>query len=134
MIAFAHVAIKHHCTAFMTHPTTTPNIDREQLRKLLGSDASFYPDCLETNFPHVLLRIVARWESPDLANLLEHLLARPAPGRQGFPPEALAEIARIAAIHSARTGTAANADPNAERRKADHALLQEKIRKMRSGL
>lgn len=117
----------------MRRHATTSSIDREQITKLLGSDPALYPDCLEINFPHVLERIVARWESPDLAGFLDHLLAPPASGRQGFPPAALDEIARIAAIHNARRD-AAKADLDAGRRKADHALLQEKVRKMRSGL
>lgn len=53
------------------------------------------PVVLEQRFPHVLQRIAALWDNPQLEGFLHGLLGPLRPGTAGFPREALAEIAKL---------------------------------------
>lgn len=59
---------------------------------LLESLADDYPVYLEQHYDHVLKKIDALWDSPEVDDYLSDLLIDKRGGRKGFPPEATQEI------------------------------------------
>lgn len=70
----------------------------EKLAALLGAHSDRYPHRLEAGFPHVIERIVALWGTPELRPFMDALMLADRPGRQGFPPEVVTEIFRLANV------------------------------------
>lgn len=82
----------------MSHQTNFKAV----MQNLLPDDGEHYPHLLEQRFPHILQRMIACWDKPEMADYLDSLLAPPQAGAKGFPLEAIAEIAMIKAAHHAR--------------------------------
>jgi hypothetical protein len=59
-----------------------------------------YPHCLEAQFPHVLEAIVSQWGTHGMNAYFKELLVTERSNRQGFPPEAAAEILRLFSLHN----------------------------------
>jgi len=72
------------------------------MQKLLSDDDEYYPHLLEQRFPHILQRMIDYWDKPEMAAYLDRLLSPPPEGAEGFPQEAIFEIARIKAVHRAK--------------------------------
>lgn len=69
---------------------------------MLGEDPELYPVLLESRFPHILKRISVLGLVPRLDEYLNGLLASPRSGCQGFPKDALIEIAALKAYFGRR--------------------------------
>lgn len=92
---------------------------RAKVITLLGRERKdFYPEILESRFPHILQRSVAFNDPLKVIGFLEQLLLPPVPPSQGFPVEARDEISKMLELVKRDT----------------HSLLEEKIRRARSGL
>jgi len=78
----------------------------KKLAEYLSGAAQLYPHNLERQFPRVLERIVAAWQSPeDLSALLTDLLIDRRGNRQGFPPEVAREIFQLSVFNENRSST-----------------------------
>lgn len=68
----------------------------EQLLKIIDGKAEFYPSVIEEKFPRVFNRILDSIKTNHLeACLLDLMVDNSGGARQGFPPEAAAEIIRL---------------------------------------
>lgn len=68
----------------------------EQLLKILNGKTEFYPSVLEEKFPRVFSKILESIKTNHLeACLLDLMVDNSGGTRQGFPPEAAAEIIRL---------------------------------------
>lgn len=68
----------------------------ERLLKILDGNTEYYPDILEARFPRVFNRILELCETKLIdAYLLDLMVDNSGGTRQGFPPEAAAEIVRL---------------------------------------
>lgn len=79
-------------------------IDRQTVLKTLQIDPALYPQLLETQFPHVLQKIVELWNTEECAAYFNDLLQPNGRGggrldRRGFPERAWDEIFRLNAIY-----------------------------------
>jgi len=72
------------------------------MKKLLSDDEKYYPHFLEQRFPHILQRMIAYWDKPEMKDYLDSLLSPPPAGAKGFPQEAIFEIIAIKAVHRAK--------------------------------
>lgn len=73
-------------------------MDKKVLQMLEGKENN-YPHALEKQFPHVLNKILALWNSAELDPYLQQLmLDKRDHQRQGFPPEVAMDIMRLSRI------------------------------------
>ena len=95
----------------------------KKLAEYLSGAAQLYPHNLERQFPRVLGRIVAAWESPeDVSALLTELLIDRRGNRQGFPPEVAREIFQLSVFNENRSSTPSAPDDVWEHERAIAAL------------
>ena len=67
-----------------------------RLFKLLDENEELYPRLLEEKFPRVFNKLLELWQTPHIEDYLRDLMVDKRAGdRQGFPPEAAAEIIRL---------------------------------------
>ena len=64
----------------------------QKMLEVLQGDASKYPKFIEAHFPHVFEKLLEYWGTYQMHAFLDDLMLSRRPGRQGFPPEAAAEI------------------------------------------
>lgn len=82
-------------------------ISRDTVLQTLNCSSIHYPQLLEEKFPHILEKIVALWNSPDVEPYLADLLQPNGRGggrmdRDGFPEKAWQEIFQLKVLHSKR--------------------------------
>ena len=87
-----------------TAPQTNPaNYDipalRAKLLAQLGDDAAAYPANIEREFPRILARLTELWGSEALGPYLDSLTFNERSTRNGFPPDAGAELLRLSNLH-----------------------------------
>ena len=71
----------------------------EQFLKLLGSAEDKYPHTLEKRFPHIIIRLIELWNTPQVEKYFEELMMNTRDGkRQGFPPDVAMEIFNLSLI------------------------------------
>ena len=71
----------------------------EQFLKLLGSAEDKYPHTLEKRFPHIIIRLIELWNTPQVEKYFEELMMNTRDGkRQGFPPDVAMEIFNLSMI------------------------------------
>jgi uncharacterized protein len=75
-----------------------------KLLQVLKGMEDKYPSQLERLFPHVLNRIAALWDEPEVDAYFEELMVDNRGGRKGFPPAVVQEIFFLSNLHDARTG------------------------------
>ena len=73
----------------------------EALRRLLGSDAGFYPSQIEKKYPRILAQIVSLWGTSALDQYLSGLMVSDRPDRHGFEHDVAMEILHLSSIHEA---------------------------------
>ena len=73
---------------------------RARLLKAMGEYSEEYPEQIERQFPHILVKIVDLWGSQELVAYLEKLMFTDRDGRQGFPPEVASEMFRLFNLQS----------------------------------
>ncbi|HLP97353.1 MAG TPA: ankyrin repeat domain-containing protein [Sideroxyarcus sp.] len=67
-----------------------------RLLNLLDNSEGHYPHVLEERFPRVFGKLLELWETPHIDDYLQDLMVdKRGGGREGFPPEAAAEIMRL---------------------------------------
>jgi uncharacterized protein len=67
-----------------------------RLHKLLQGNEALYPTMLEARFPRVFNKLLELWQTPHIDDYLRDLMVDKRGGeREGFPPEAAAEIIRL---------------------------------------
>lgn len=71
-----------------------------KLLRLLGHNEANYPHSLESQFPRVLDRIMALWESPEIDAYFSELMVSNRANRQGFPSEVASDIIFLSSLHS----------------------------------
>lgn len=59
-----------------------------------------YPHLLEQNYIHILNRLMQLWALPEFDTFMHDLLIDKRGGRQGFPPEVLAELLFMNELHN----------------------------------
>lgn len=73
----------------------------EHVLQLLKGDVTHYPHALQRQFPRVLNRIVALWNSPEIESYFHELLVDTRGGkRQGFPREVASDIFVLQDVYS----------------------------------
>jgi len=58
-----------------------------------------YPVLLERNYSRILNRLMQIWNSPEFDSAMHDLLIAQTEGREGFPPEVVAELMFLAELH-----------------------------------
>ena len=109
----------------------------EKLKLLQPAIGDFYPTTLEQEAPHVLSRLVALWDKPELLKFLAGLQVL-SPSAKGFSLAAQYEISRLeglilAARNHGEGGASEPVQPEADAL-SDHELLLKKVRAKISGL
>jgi hypothetical protein len=78
-------------------------INRKIVMYKLQCSTDKYPQCLEEKYPHVLLKAVTLWDSPDCEEYLNDLLKPNYSGgrhqREGFPTQAWDEIFQLLKLY-----------------------------------
>ena len=108
-----------------------------KLQLLQPAVGDFYPTTLEQDAPHILSRVVALWDKPELLKFLAGLQVR-IPSAKGFSLAAQYEISRLeelilAARNHEEGGASKPVQPEADAL-SDHELLIKKVRAQISGL
>ena len=68
--------------------------------ELLEGDASKYPKFVEANFPYIFENLIEYWGTHQMTAYLDELMMSKRSNRQGFPPEAAAEIWAISSLYA----------------------------------
>jgi hypothetical protein len=69
----------------------------ERLAAVLGDEMQrLYPQKTEEKFPRIVEKIGVLWGSPQMAKYFTELLFDDRGGRQGFPPDIMTELFRLA--------------------------------------
>jgi len=58
-----------------------------------------YPHHMERNYTHILNRLMQTWGTPEFDPCMQDLTINDRIGRQGFPPEVIAELIFIGELH-----------------------------------
>lgn len=82
-----------------------------KLLRLLNNREQNYPHQLEKQYPRVLKKIVANWESPDADAIFMDLLVADRAGRQGFPADVAADIMYLSMVHARQFAKKDSGDP-----------------------
>lgn len=72
----------------------------------VGGKAERYPHKLEREYPRILEKIIALWDSPELDQYFSELLVDERGDRAGFPPEVAREIMHLNLAHSSQQALA----------------------------
>ena len=69
----------------------------ERLAGVLGDEMpGLYPQRTEEKFPRIVEKIAVLWGSPQMAKYFAELLFDDRGGREGFPPDIMTELFRLA--------------------------------------
>lgn len=68
--------------------------------EILGDQPGKYPNYLEAHFPHVFQKMIELWNTHDGELYFDELMLSKRGDRNGFPPEATAEIWALQRIHA----------------------------------
>lgn len=82
-----------------------------------------YPSHLEEKFDRILTRIEFLWDTPEIHDYFSDLLIDKRGGRQGFPPQVLADIIRLREFRELETFRQAERREHAVRELADRGVL-----------
>lgn len=93
------------------------------LLSLLKDQQNKYPHILEDKFPRVFVKIMELWGTPQFDPFLSELFLDDSDGsRQGFPPDAMAELFFLSTLHD-------NAMKAKEAAKGDNVWANENVRR-----
>jgi len=81
------------------------------LLQILSNCDANYPHALEAQFPHILEKIVAMWETPEIDDYFAELTVSRRMGRQGFPRAVASEIIYMSMLHSRQHAPVAVGNP-----------------------
>jgi hypothetical protein len=79
--------------------TTLCLIMNERLLKILNNREQNYPHALEKQFPRILEKIMALWDSSELDAYLAELMLTTRSNRQGFPQAVASDIIYLNMLH-----------------------------------
>jgi ankyrin repeat protein len=82
-----------------------------KLLKILDYREQNYPHQLEKQYPRVLKKIMANWNSLDVDAVFMELLVADRSGRQGFPSDVAADIMYLSMVHARQFAKAQSDDP-----------------------
>jgi hypothetical protein len=71
----------------------------ERLLKILNNREQNYPHALENQFPRILEKIMALWDSSELDAYLADLMTTTRTNRQGFPQAVASDIIYLNMLH-----------------------------------
>ncbi|MFZ5503150.1 MAG: ankyrin repeat domain-containing protein [Pseudomonadota bacterium] len=75
-----------------------------KLLRILNNRQQNYPNALAQQFPRILSKLVAMWESPEIDNYFSDLLIADRHDRQGFPPDVVSDIIYLSMVHHKQRG------------------------------
>ena len=70
-----------------------------KLLKILNNSELNYPTALEKQFPRVLEKIMALWDTPEFDVYLADLMSTTRINRQGFPQDVASDIIYLNMLH-----------------------------------
>lgn len=82
-----------------------------KLLRILNNREQNYPHQLEKQYPRVLKKIMANWNSPDADAIFVEMLVADRTGRQGFPSDVAADIMYLSMVHSRQFAKQKSGDP-----------------------
>lgn len=71
-----------------------------KLLRILNNREQNYPHQLEKQYPRVLKKIMANWDSPDADAIFMEMLVADRTDRQGFPSDVAADIMYLSMVHA----------------------------------
>lgn len=71
-----------------------------KMQEHLGEHTDKYPKALEEKFPHVFLKMIELWGTPQMRPYLDELIMSNRPNRMGFPADVVSEIWAINRVYS----------------------------------
>jgi ankyrin repeat protein len=86
------------------------NMDTKLLQ-ILNNRERNYPRQLEKQYPRVLKKILANWESPDAEGMFVEYLVSDREDRKGFPAEVASDILYLSMVHARQFGAGVAGDP-----------------------
>ena len=83
----------------------------EKILKQLNNKKEYYPLQLSNQFPNILDKLMAMWDSVEFDSFLNtFMLDKRDHPRHGFPPKVASELLRISMLHSELFGTTQTAN------------------------
>lgn len=82
-----------------------------KLLRILNNREQNYPHQLEKQYPRVLKKIMANWDSPDVDAIFVDLMVNGREDRRGFPFEVASDIMYLSRVHAQQYGRAEKGDP-----------------------
>ncbi|MDD2685237.1 MAG: hypothetical protein PHY62_03685 [Gallionella sp.] len=80
----------------------------QRLLRILNNREQNYPHALDKQFPRILAKIMALWDTPDMNQFFVELMVNKRGDRAGFPKDVASDIIYLSMVH-ARLGGAAGA-------------------------
>lgn len=82
-----------------------------KLLRILNNREQNYPHQLEKQYPRVLKKIMANWDSPEMDGIFVDFLVTVREGRRGFPAEVASDLMYLSMVHARQFGNGSVGDP-----------------------
>ncbi len=82
-----------------------------KLLRILNNREQNYPHQLGKQYPRVLKKIMANWDTPEIDAIFIDLLVNRRTSRRGFPSEVASDIMYLSMVRSRQFGNGSNGDP-----------------------